>query len=396
MKFWIIAKKEILDITRDRRTMLMMTVLPFLLVPVLLGTIMKIDSSQREKASEGHIKIRFAGKEYAPELYQAFADMNKVIMLDEIPVDSINIYLEDKFLDAAITVQKNYQLKIDQNSQADILIQYKGTDSFDMAKKKIEYLLESSQEKIIIDRMKRLNLNRDVTQAYKIEYIDVASKQETLGKIVGGWLPYVFILFGFMGAMYPALDLGSGEKERGTLETILSSPASRLDIVIGKFLVIMLAATVTAFLALAGLIAGISQISDIPPQIMVVVNEMFNLKTLALIMTLVLPVSAFFSATLLGLSIYASSFKEAQSIAAPLNIAIVFTAVLGTLPGVELNAMTAMIPILNVSLASKDIIAGTMNPLYMVEVYFSLFGLAAISIMLCSRAFNNEKTIFRN
>jgi sodium transport system permease protein len=244
--------------------------------------------------------------------------------------------------------------------------------------------------------MKRLNLNRDVTQAYKIEYIDVASKQETLGKIVGGWLPYVFILFGFMGAMYPALDLGSGEKERGTLETILSSPASRLDIVIGKFLVIMLAATVTAFLALAGLIAGISQISDIPPQIMVVVNEMFNLKTLALIMTLVLPVSAFFSATLLGLSIYASSFKEAQSIAAPLNIAIVFTAVLGTLPGVELNAMTAMIPILNVSLASKDIIAGTMNPLYMVEVYFSLFGLAAISIMLCSRAFNNEKTIFRN
>ena len=62
----------------------------------------------------------------------------------------------------------------------------------------------------------------------------------------------------------------------------------------------------------------------------------------------------------------------------------------------RLNAMTAMIPILNVSLASKDIIAGTMNPLYMVEVYFSLFGLAAISIMLCSRAFNNEKTIFRN
>jgi len=180
------------------------------------------------------------------------------------------------------------------------------------------------------------------------------------------------------------------------LETILSSPASRLDIVIGKFLVIMFAATVTAFLALAGLIIGISQISDIPPQIMVVVNEMFNLKTLALIMTLVLPVSAFFSAALLGLSIYASSFKEAQSIAAPLNIAIVFTAVLGTLPGVELNAMTAMIPILNVSLASKDIIAGTMNPLYMAEVYLSLFGLAAISIILCSRAFNNEKTIFRN
>lgn len=396
MKFWIIAKKEILDITRDRRTMLMMTVLPFLLVPVLLGTVMKIDSSQREKASESHVKIRFVGKEYAPELYQAFVDMDKVIMLNQIPIDSINLYLEDRSLDAAITVQKNYQLNIDQNSQANVRIQYKGTDSFDTVKEKIEYLLKYSQEKIITQRMNRLNLNRDVVQAYNIEYIDVATKQETLGKIVGGWLPYVFILFGFMGAMYPALDLGSGEKERGTLETILSSPASRLDIVIGKFLVIMFAATVTAFLALAGLILGISQVSDIPPQIMEVVNEMFNLKTMALIMTLVLPVSAFFSATLLALSIYASSFKEAQSIAAPLNIAIVFTAVVGTLPGVELNAITAMIPILNVSLASKDIIAGTMNPLYMAEVYLSLFSLAAMSVMLCARTFNNEKTIFRS
>ena len=149
MKFWIIAKKEILDITRDRRTMLMMVVLPLLLVPVLLGTVMKIDSFQKEKASEKLVKIRFVGKEYAPELYQAFVSMDEVAMLDQVPVDSINLYLEENLLDAAITVQKNYQLKIDQNSQADIRIQYKGTDSFNIAREKIKSLLETSQEKII-------------------------------------------------------------------------------------------------------------------------------------------------------------------------------------------------------------------------------------------------------
>ena len=323
--------------------MLMMVVLPLLLVPVLLGTVMKIDSFQKEKASEKLVKIRFVGKEYAPELYQAFVSMDEVAMLDQVPVDSINLYLEENLLDAAITVQKNYQLKIDQNSQADIRIQYKGTDSFNIAREKIKSLLETSQEKIITERMARLNLKRGVVQAYNIEYIDVATKQEVLGKMIGGWLPYIFILFGFLGAMYPALDLGSGEKERGTLETILSSPASRFDIVMGKFLVIMLAAFLTAFLALAGLMIGMSQIPDIPPQIIVVVNKMFNLKTMALVMTLVLPVSAFFSATLLSLSIYANSFKEAQSIAAPLNIAIVFIAVMGTLPGIELNAITCLL-----------------------------------------------------
>ena len=237
--------------------------------------------------------------------------------------------------------------------------------------------------------MDRLKLNPDVVKAYDVQYMDVASKQEKFGKLAGGWLPYIFIIFGFMGAMYPALDLGSGEKERGTLETILSSPASRLDVVMGKFLVIMSAAFLTAFLALGGLVIGIQQISEIPPQVLSVVNDMFTFKTIAMIMTLVLPVSAFFSAMLLGLSIYARSFKEAQSIMAPLNIVIIFPAVMGTLPGIDLNTVTAMIPILNVSLASKDIIAGAMNPLYMAEVYISLFGFAALSILWCVKAFNN-------
>ena len=120
-----------------------------------------------------------------------------------------------------------------------------------------------------------------------------------------------------MGAMYPALDLGAGEKERGTLETILSSPASRLDIVLGKFLVVLLAAFLTAFLALGGMAVGIQRIPDIPPEVLIVINGVLNLKTIGLIMTLVLPVTAFFSAMLLGLSIYARSFKEAQSIVAP-------------------------------------------------------------------------------
>ena len=383
MRALIIAKKEVIDITRDKRTLIMMVAIPLLMVPVLMGTMMKIVSSQAEKASERQLKMRFVGQEYAPELYQAFANMDKVIMLDQIPVDSIQNYIQEEYLDAAITVKGDYQNLIDQNGQAGIQILFKGTDSFGTAKDRIQSVLKVSEDQIVDKRMDRLKLNPDVVKAYDVQYMDVASKQEKFGKLAGGWLPYIFIIFGFMGAMYPALDLGSGEKERGTLETILSSPASRLDVVMGKFLVIMSAAFLTAFLALGGLVIGIQQISEIPPQVLSVVNDMFTFKTIAMIMTLVLPVSAFFSAMLLGLSIYARSFKEAQSIMAPLNIVIIFPAVMGTLPGIDLNTITAMIPILNVSLASKDIIAGAMNPLYMAEVYISLFGFAALSILWC-------------
>ena len=396
MRFLTIAKKEVIDISRDRRTIIMMVVVPLFLIPVLLGTVFKITKSMAEKASEKQLKVQIYGQEYAPDLYQAFADMDKVIILDQIPTDSIQSYIQQEFLDVAIHVDSDYKVNIAKNGQAKIRIQFKGTDSFGITKDRINGVLKKFENQIVSERMDRLNLKPEVVRAYNINYEDVASRQEKFGKIAGGWFPYVFIIFGFMGAMYPALDLGAGEKERGTLETILSSPASRLDIVLGKFLVVLLAAFLTAFLALGGMAVGIQRIPDIPPEVLIVINEVLNPKTIGLIMTLVLPVAAFFSAMLLGLSIYARSFKEAQSIVAPLNIVIIFPAVIGTLPGMELNAITSLIPVLNVSLASKDIIAGVINPLYMAEVYMSLFGFAGLAIFWCVKMFNWEKTIFRS
>jgi len=99
---------------------------------------------------------------------------------------------------------------------------------------------------------------------------------------------------------------------------------------------------------------------------------------------------------ILSLSIYAKSFKEAQSIVAPLNIVIIFPAMIGTMPGMELNTMTALIPVLNVSLAAKDLVAGIINPFLMMEVYVSLFALAGLSLWFCVKWFSREETIFRN
>ena len=110
MKFLIIAKKELIDITRDRRTLIMMIVLPFVLIPVLFGVVYTIQSQQAEKAAEQHLKISFYGEEYAPGLYQAFAELDKVIMLDQIPTDSIESYIQDEYLDAAIYVNQQRQL----------------------------------------------------------------------------------------------------------------------------------------------------------------------------------------------------------------------------------------------------------------------------------------------
>ncbi|MFQ6612706.1 MAG: ABC transporter permease subunit [Fidelibacterota bacterium] len=396
MRIFTIFRKDLKDVLRDRRTILMMVVMPLLLVPGMISIVTKVQMNQVKKAEDKQLKIKFVGKEYTPDLYDTFVTADKIILLDMVPEDSINAYIQQEYLDAAIIVTPDDSAGPKQVKRPRVKVVYKGSESLGITKDRIQSLVNKQEQEIVQVRLKEMGLDRNIVKAYKVNYQDITSKQEMIGKIAGGYLPYLFIIFGFMGAMYPGLDLGAGEKERGTLETLLSSPASRLDIVFGKFLVVLLAAVLTAFLAMAGLFYAVQSIPDIPQEFLTAIKTLLNGKMVLMIMSLVLPISAFFSAMILSLSIYARSFKEAQSIVAPLNIVIIFPALIGAMPGVELNSVTALIPVLNVSLAAKDVVAGTVDFFYMLEVYFSLFLLAGLSIWFCVKWFNREETIFRS
>ena len=98
---------------------------------------------------------------------------------------------------------------------------------------------------------------------------------------------------------------------------------------------------------------------------------------------------------MLSLSIFAKSFKEAQSLINPLMIFVIIPSFIGMMPGMTLSATTAMIPILNVSLATKAIIAGTITPGILAEVYLSQIAIAVVSLIVCTRLFGRESLVFR-
>lgn len=396
MRILTIFQKDLKDVLRDRRTILMMVVMPLLLVPGMISIVTKVQMNQVQKAEEKQLKVKFVGREFAPDLYETFKTADKVILLDMVPEDSIEAYIQEEYLDAALIIAPDDSVDQHGVQRPHIRVVYKGSESMGITRDRIQRLVDKQEQEIVQVRLKEMGLDWNVVKAYQVQYQDITSKQEMIGKIAGGYLPYLFIIFGFMGAMYPGLDLGAGEKERGTLETLLSSPASRLDIVFGKFLVVLLAAVMTAFLAMAGLFYAVQSIPDIPQEFLTAIKALLTGKMILMIMSLVLPISAFFSAMILSLSIYARSFKEAQSIVAPLNIVIIFPALIGAMPGMELNAVTALVPVLNVSLAAKDVVAGTVDLFYMVEVYCSLFLLGGLSIWFCMKWFNREETIFRS
>jgi len=391
-----IFKKEIKDTIRDRRTIMMMVVMPLVIIYGLITLIVKIQTSQIEKMEAKQLRVVFVGGEYAPELYKLFQTDDRFYVIEGVHEDSIASMISLEELDGGIIVESSFPDLIADDKQGKVRILYKSSEAFGTIEDRMLEVIETYDRIVVQKRIKRLKLDEDLFDAVTIERVDLASVQEKIGKMAGGYIPYLFIIFGFMGSMYPGIDLGAGEKERGTLETLLSSPASRLEIVLGKFFVIMLAGIMTALITVVAVFLAVRSFPEIPKDILDIIMEMLGPKMLIMIMTLLLPISAFFSAVILSLSIFARSFKEAQSIITPLNIAIIFPALIGTLPGIELDARTALIPILNVSLATKDMLAGVINPVYLLEVYVSLFFLAAVSIWGCVKWFNREETLFRS
>ena len=391
-----IFAKELKDTLRDRRTIMMMIVMPVVMIPLLITVVVKIQVSQVERAQENQLRIAFIGGAYAPELLTLFQRDDGFFIVETVPEDTAVAMTAGEELDGVVVVPESFPATIAQDRQGEIRIIFKSSEAYGVARSKLEDVIEAFSRQIVTDRIARFNLDENLFDAISIQKTDISSAQEKLAEAAGGWLPYLFVIFSFMGAMYPGLDLGAGEKERGTLETLLSSPASRLEIVVGKFLVVMLAGIATALIAMMGVYLTVQQFPEIPSDVFDIIMDMLGPKMILMIFSLLLPVTAFFAAVILGLSIYARSFKEAQSIITPLNIAIIFPAIIGTLPGIELNAKTALVPILNVSLATKDMLAGTVNPLYLTEVYASLFLLAGMSIFWCVKWFNREETLFRN
>ena len=397
MGWVIILIKELTDMIRDRRTIFMMVVMPLVVIPLLATTAIKLTQSQIEKAKGKELRVAIIGETAAPELFKRLTKEENFFLVTMTNADSARAMTAEQTLDGVVIIPQNFSEFVEGDKQTTIRLIFKSSESLNAARRRIEAIIDQYDREIVNERIGRLQLDETLFDAIAIEREDVASTEEKFAENAGGFLPYIFIIFGFMGSIYPALDLGAGEKERGTLETILSSPASRFDIVMGKFLVVVLFSIATAFLAMLGVLIMVYQfLPTIETNITQTVMDMLGPRRIFIIMSMVLPVSAFFAAMALAISIFAKSFKEAQSMMAPLNIIIILPAMIGMLPGFKLSAVTAAIPILNLSLATKAILGGSADPILIAEVYFSLFFLAGVSIYGCVKWFNREETLFRS
>lgn len=267
------------------------------------------------------------------------------------------------------------------------------------AVRSLQKVIREYRDQIVEERLAAGGLPKQILKPFEVKEENVASPQKVGGNILGGLIPYMIIFLCLAGAMPSAIDLTAGEKERGTIETILASPVNRMDLVAGKFLMVVTASLVTAVISLTSFGAtfslpflAIREMGRVGPN---AIPFDLSLTGIVSVFALVIPLAIMFSAVLLALSLYAKSYKEAQSYVSPLMILVILPAMGGLLPGAEMNARLALVPILNVSLVSKDLLTGSFQWPMIALVFGSSCVYAAAALGLAVIAFNRESVLFR-
>ena len=393
---------------RDRRTVISMIVIPTLVMPALMGVVLFVGVKVARDVAATTPTIMVMGGEDSPGARGALEGHAglKIVPASE----NWRQLISDKKLRAVVEILPGFDAALRRGERMTVKVyNYEGELRSDRAVAEVRRVFARYGEKVVEARLAERGLSLATIRPLEVRSENVAPPEKVGGNMIGGIIPYFFLLLAFTGAMYPAMDLTAGEKERGTMETLLCSPVARIDLVLGKFLMILTASAATVACSLVsmlltfsvggGILAGrISGGGTVAAQRMAdKVSSMTTLDPVGVVavLAMVLPMIVLFAATLFTISLFAKSFKEAQSYVSPLIIVIIMPAAIGMLPGVELNARLALVPVLNVSLASKELVSGVWHWQYLALIFGSTCTYAAIALGLAVRMFNREDVIFR-
>ena len=390
-----IFKKELIDVLRDRRTLFFMVVIPVVVMPVIIFISLKFQEYQNKKSEEKILNIALVNESEDTKIRDYILNQKGVNLIEDIDADSLEAGIKSDSLQGGLYIGRDFLEKISTNQIGAVDIYFKSSNLMSKAKRRINNALEQYKNEIVADRLSQFNIDKGLLEPIEIINRDMSTKKETLGKAIGGLIPYMLVMFIFLGAMYPAIDLGAGEKERGSLETLLSSPATKFEITMGKLMVVSLTGLASGLISVIGISFPLYFLDNIPEQIKSTVLEIISPFMIISIVFLMIPIAIFFASMLLSISFYARSFKEAQSLMGPLNIAVFIPLMLTLGPGIEIDHVTALIPLVNVGLLTKEILAGSLEPIYFIETLSSLLFFAAIGIRFSVYWFNKENTIFR-
>lgn len=422
----IIWFREVRDQLRDRRTLFMLLVLPVILYPLLGVSANYFIFLFTEKpvvvgiAGLEHLQTAHDlggkplpplvdGQRFAANLFAETADRD-LIHVRTGDRESLHADLQQGRLDALVTFEPEWVQSLVSGQTPVFKLALRGQESVQSKETVIETsddrgqkayaqvlpVLRAWRQEIIRQRMQALGApSPQYAEPFRIPTLGLKS-EFAFGRI----FPFLIVMMSLTGALYPAIDLCAGEKERGTMETLLISPAERSEIVAGKFLTVWLFSTLSAVLNLGSL--GFTAWQFGSAMVARHGESAFPLPGVTSLVwgfVLLLPLAGFFSAISLAVAVYARSTREGQYFLMPLSVVTLMLTLISMMPGTELTPLYSLVPITGASLLLQDLVnartAEDIPWLYVPPVLLALVGYCYLALQWAVHQFNQESVLFR-
>ena len=360
--------KELREALRDRRTLAIMILLPLVVYPLLSMLAAQVATGREKQREERPSTIAFAGSSPARDALaaQVRASPTLFVLLPEGATADV------------------------ESGRLDLLIEF---DALDASKLAVIYDASRDESRAADERLGEIlakSLPEGCAPRFSALRRSVAPQARMGGYLLSKALPLFVVLMVLLGAFYPAIDVTAGERERGTLETVLCSPIRRVDLMLGKVLAVATLASITGVLNLASMAITLMQILRLAAQSFVVDVPWGH----ALLSSLVIfPAALLFAAAFVALGATARTFKEAQTLLLPVYFLTVAPAMAGAIGEYHLAGVAAWIPGMNITLLARDLLVGRATWSGGLATLASTLLLSAAALMAAARIYDSERLV---
>ena len=406
-----LVKKEMLDVFRDKKTVIMMLVVPIILYPLIFVGAMQlmnfiassmetqnyriaVDAEDGDAFLQKLLEKAETERETAEEPGAVEAkgeSAYEITIVDDAAVSDYETALNEETIDAYVSGRVQ-----DGRMQYDVYYLDSVTNS-GYAAGIVMDAFDDLRDEMTRQRIAAAGLDvHEILDPIGYEKENLASSEQSLGSIMGAVLPFMLIISLLMGTMYPAIDTTAGERERGTLETILTLPVTNRQLIVSKFITVAVIGMISALLnilSMGGIAFYMYEILEMQTDIGSFDMTKF-VPAILVCMLAIFAFSMFISAVTMCVTSFAKSYKEANNYITPLMLVVMFVGYIGFIPNLELTQAMAMLPVANICLLIKNMLVFKVDYGMIAVVLISNVAYAVVAILFLSKIYDSEAILF--
>ena len=372
-----VLKKELREMFRDKKTLALMLIVPFMIPLLVLGMSYLFDSEVNQKQDE-YKKIGFSYKLSSEEKEIA---KNLKIKIYEDNIDSLKKKYENEKIDLYVVKKDDTYIMMGNDNERT-----------SYATSVMDVYFQTFKEYLERKNLTSLGIDNNILEPFKVK--TKISKTENYFSNYITTYAFLFIIMAItVSSTYPATDTTAGEKERGTLETLLTFPIKSRDIILGKFLGVSISSIITGMISLILTIISL-YIANNSFELYKDVNLILPVSAYIFVSIIIVAYSLLISGLCIAIASKAKTFKEAQSALTPLTFITFFPGMIALIMNIKLTPVLSLIPFLNYNLIFQDIINNKYDIVNILCMFISTVVVIGIVLKIIIKQYKSERVLF--